>query len=312
MTSPSPVSCNRPPERPARPLTRRAFLGTVALAASAAAQARPAAAPAWQIGCYTRPWPDADYRVALDGIAAAGFAFAGLMTTKSGVLISPDTAPGEVAAMAAAAKSRGLKIASIYGGNFLVKRTVPDGVANLKRLIDHVARCECPSLLLGGTGRAELVDAYYQVVAECCDYAAAHRVGLTIKPHGGFNSTGPQCRALIQKVAHPSFQLWYDPGNIFYYSEGKLNPVDDAATVDGIVVGMSVKDYVPPKEVNVTPGQGKVDFGAVMARLHRGGFKRGPLIVECLATGDSATVTAEAGKARRFMEDIVAKLGARA
>jgi len=36
----------------------------------------------WQIGCYTRPWDQYDYLTALDGIAEAGFKYAGIMTAK--------------------------------------------------------------------------------------------------------------------------------------------------------------------------------------------------------------------------------------
>ena len=53
---------------------------------------------------------------------------------------------------------------------------------------------------------------------------------ITVKPHGGLNATGPQCRKLIEQVGHRNFTLMYDPGNIFYYSDGELNPVEDAKT----------------------------------------------------------------------------------
>jgi len=285
-----------------QPFTRRQFIGSVLLATAGATWSRAAEAPRWQIGCYTRPWAEHDYRVALDGIAEAGYKFAGLMTSKAGTLVTPDTPPEQVAAMGAEAKSRGLKIASMWGGNFPVEKSVAAGIAGLQRLIDHSGNCGSPALLLGGTSKPALVEAYYQVVAECCDYAAARGVGLSVKPHGGLNSTGPQCRLLLAKVGHKNFGLWYDPGNIFYYSEGRIDPVDDAATVDGLVAGMSVKDFRPPKDVNVTPGTGKVDFPKVFSRLQRGGFTRGPLIVECVAPGDVAHITAEARKARQFLE----------
>jgi sugar phosphate isomerase/epimerase len=272
----------------------------------AAALAAAATEPRWQIGCYTRPWAEHDYRVALDGIAGAGFKFAGLMTAKGGVILRPETPLEQAVAMGAEANSRGLKIASVYGGNFMAKPAVTDGVAALRRLVDNVAACHCPALLLGGTGRADMVDSYYKVVAECCDYAQARGVGFSVKPHGGTNATGPQCRELLQRVGHRNFGLWYDPGNIFYYSDGRLDPVDDATTVNGLVVGMSVKDFRPPKEVNLTPGAGAVNFASVFARLTRGGFQRGPLIIECLAPGDMAHVNAEAAKARRFVEQLVA------
>lgn len=281
--------------------TRRQFIGGVLLATAGAPLVRSAEAPRWQVGCYTRPWADYDYRVALDGIAEAGFEFVGLMTAKGGTLITADTLPEQVAAMSTEAKSRGLGVASLWGGNFMLKQSLPDAISRLRRLIDSSAICRCPSLLLGGISKPDLVDDYYKAVAECCDYAAAKGVGLSVKPHGGANSTGGQCRQLIDKVGHKNFGLWYDPGNIFYYSDGKLDPVDDAAAVDRLVVGMSVKDFRLPKEVMFTPGTGKVDFPKVLARLQRGGFNRGPLVVECLTPGDAAHLKAEARKAREFV-----------
>ena len=91
--------------------TRRRFIGGVLLATASATLARAATAPGpWQIGCSTRPWGKYDYRVALDGIAEAGFKFAGIMTAKGGWLVTADTPPEHVAAIAAEAKSRGLGI----------------------------------------------------------------------------------------------------------------------------------------------------------------------------------------------------------
>lgn len=262
---------------------------------------------AYQIGCYTRPWDKHDYRVALDGIARAGFLYAGLMTAKckTWVLITVDSTLEEVAAIAQEVKQRGLKTLSIYGGDFPVAKSIEAGIDGLKTLINHCAVCACPNLLLGGTGDAKLVKDYYKVVAECCDFAAAKGVGLSVKPHGGQNATGAQCRRIIEQVGHPNFKIWYDPGNIYYYSDGQHDPVTDAADVDGLVVGMSVKDFLPPKEVLVTPGAGLVKFRAVMERLKQGGFHRGPLVVECLKLGDLAHLQAEAQKSRRFVETLI-------
>jgi sugar phosphate isomerase/epimerase len=294
-------------------VSRRDFLkATVAVACAGGvlptwAASEPAPNTAWQIGCYTRPWAEFDYRAALDDIAAAGFKFAGLMTTnnKARLVISVDSAPEEVATVANEVRQRGLKTLSIWGGSFPVEKSVEAGIAGLKKLIDDCAICGCPHLMLGGTGNAKLVQPYYQAVAECCDYAAAKNVGLSVKPHGGQNATGAQCRKLIEQVGHKNFRIWYDPGNIFYYSEGKINPVDDVSSVDGLVVGMSVKDFLPPKEVQVTPGTGRVNFREVLTRLKQGGFVSGPLIVECLTPGtERAALTAEARKARRFLEEL--------
>jgi sugar phosphate isomerase/epimerase len=292
-------------------MTRREFIRTAALGSvGAATMSLPSFAAvnsAYQLGCYTRPWDQFDYRVALDGIADAGFTYAGIMTAKgkSWVMITVDSSVEEVAAIADAVKQRGLKTLSMYGGDFPVSKSIDAGIAGLKKLIDYCELCSCPNLLLGGTTDAKLVEAYYKVVAECCAYAASKHVGLSIKPHGGQNATGPQCRKLIEKVGRNNFRLWYDPGNIFYYSDGKLDPVQDSATVDGLVVGMSVKDFKPPKEVLVTPGNGQVNFKQVMANLKKGGFTGGPMIVECLARADDAKkITSEAKKALAFLKDL--------
>jgi len=270
--------------------------------ADAGIAARPAA---WQIGCYTRVFDQFEYPVALDAMVEAGFKYVGLMTTKTQgwVMIKTTTPVEEVRAMHSEAQKRGLKVLSVYG-DFSVGGSLEAGIRGLKQLIDDAGVCECPNLMLGGTNDEKLYQLYYKTIAECCDYAAAKGVGLSIKPHGGQNATGPQCRKAIELVGKKNFRLWYDPGNVFYYSDGKLDPVDDAATVDGLVVGMSVKDFLPPKEVLVNIGEGKVDFLAVFARLKKGGFTHGPLIVECLARGPLESVRAAAKKARDFLENL--------
>jgi sugar phosphate isomerase/epimerase len=288
-----------------------AGLGAARIAGAAETKARPEgkdkqADPPWQIGCYTRPWDQQECRVALDAIAKAGYKYVGLMTTKSKtrLVISVATTVDEARRVGAECAKRGLKIPSVYGGGIPVHQSLEAGIAGLRRLIDNCAAAGAGDLMMGGIGDKKLVGAYYKAVAECCGYAASKSVGISVKPHGGLNATGPQCRKLIESVGHKNFRLWYDPGNIFYYSGGKLDPVDDAATVDGLVVGMSVKDYLPPKNVMVTPSEGKVDFAKVLARLRKGGFRGGPLIVETLARGDLAATLAAAIKARLFLEKL--------
>ena len=299
-------------------LSRRRFLGrtlklgAAGFAASCAATScsstmtGPATESPWQIGCYTRPWADYDYRVALDAIAEAGFKYAGLMTTKSktGLVISVATTLEEAEQVGREVKKRGLGVLSVYGGGIPVAKSLKAGIEGLKKLIDNCAACDAKNLLMGGTGNEKLYKVYYKAIAECCGYAAEKGVGISIKPHGGLNATGPQCRKTIEMVGHKNFRIWYDPGNIFFYSDGKLDPVDDAATVDGLVVGMCVKDYKHPKNVSVTPGTGQVDFPAVLARLKKGGFTHGPLVIECLDRGDAEQTLVQARKTRVFLEEL--------
>ena len=307
-------------------ISRRVFLGqTAGLAAAGlgvcqlplqklqAEDAMPA--DTWKIGCYTRPWSHLEYREALDAIAEAGFKYAGLMTTRSPkrLVMPASTTTEEAQKIGEEAEKRGLQIVSNYGGSIGVRTSLEDGISDMKRLIDACRVAKCPSLLMGGIGNEDLYPLYFKAIAETCGYAAENGVAIVIKPHGGLNATGPQLRKCIETVGHNNFRLWYDPGNIFFYSEGALDPVNDAATVDGLVTGMCVKDFTmaiedgkPVRKVAITPGTGKVDFPAVLVKLKRGGFNGGPLVVECLTPSDDPkTLLDEARNAREFLERLV-------
>jgi sugar phosphate isomerase/epimerase len=306
----------------AKLLSRRGFLGrTAAVGAAALASSLPgptavtnramadatADADTWQIGCYTRPWAKFDYRTAMDAIAEAGFRYLGLMTikSKSNLVLSVESTLEEAGRVGEDAKKRGLKISSVYGGGIATQNREA-AAADLRHLIDVCAVVGTKTLLMGGVGTQAQYDVYFPAIADCCDYAAEKHVELTIKPHGGLNATGQQLRKTIEQVNHKNFRVWYDAGNILYYSDAKIKPVEDAAAVDGLVTGWCVKDYRSPRQVDLTPGTGQVDFPAVLARLKKGGFTGGPLVIETLSLGDLPHLLAEAKKARRFLQSLVA------
>ncbi|MCX6910145.1 MAG: sugar phosphate isomerase/epimerase [Verrucomicrobia bacterium] len=301
-------------------LTRRDFLGRTAAAAAGGwfvgrqsvlgAPVPPGAPPAmgWQIGCYTRPWAACEYGEAFDVIAEAGFKYIGFSGIKSATkrVIAPATPLEEAAKMGEEARRRGLQIPNAYGGAFASDRSVKDGVESLRRMIDNCAAAGVWSLMVGSLGTEKTYENHCKAIAEVCDYAAEKRVGIVLKPHGGLTSPGPLLRKACDAVRHKNFSVMYDPGNIYYYSDGKVDPVEDAAVLDGIVSGMCVKDYQHPKNVAVTPGTGQVKFPNLMARLAKGGFTHGPLIIETLAPGDPAQLIHEARKGRLFVEQLVA------
>jgi sugar phosphate isomerase/epimerase len=301
----------------ARPIRRREFLSRAAaitagvavapwMAGCSAGAARTGGE--WEIGCFTRPFGNFDFTEALDGIVEAGYASVGLMSIRlpSGAVGLAEVSIEQAAEIGAMVAQRGLKTASTYYGGPPVAESLEAGIAATRKLIDNCQAAGCASILMGGTGREELYDAYYRAIAEVSDYAAERSVGIVVKPHGGLNATGPECRRAVEMVGHDNFTIWYDPGNIFYYSDGELDPVDDASTVDGLVTGLCVKDYQHPREVAINPGDGQVDFPAVMARLRAGGLTGGPLVVETLAPGDLETTIDNARRARLLLEDLVA------
>jgi sugar phosphate isomerase/epimerase len=310
--------------------SRRNFLSrTLAAGAALAAGPLPEVSAAgvagpWQLGCYTRPWAAYDFRTALDAVAEAGYKHLGLMTIankgKPGLVLSLTSTLEEADHLGQQVRQRGLEIPSTYAGGFPVNKSIEEGIRGLRHLIDCCAAVRSQTLLLGGTGDPKTFDAYYKVVAECCDYAAERRVGITIKPHGGLNATGAELRNIVRTVNKKNFTVCYDAGNIAFYSNGVWDPVKDAADVDGLVSSWSIKDYSPtrreplprdarpPKytgDVALTPGTGTINFKAVFARLKQGGFRAGALIVECLAPGELPQLLAAAKQAKRFLEDLI-------
>ncbi len=312
-------------------LSRRSLLARAVAAGTALAVGRQShtlgadVTGPWQIGCYTRPWAAYDFRTALDAVAQAGYKHLGLMTIKSktgkpGLVLSATSTLEEADQIGQQVRQRGLEIPSTYGGGFPVEKSIDEGIRGLRHLIDCCAAARSQTLLLGGTGNPKTFDAYYKVVAECCDYAAEKQVGMTIKPHGGLNSTSAELRNILRTVNKRNLTVCYDAGNIAFYSNGVLDPVRDAADVDGLVSCWSIKDYSPTRreplprgarpskytgDVALTPGTGMVDFKAVFARLKQGGFRRGALIVECLAPGELPQLLAAAKQAKRFLEDLI-------
>jgi sugar phosphate isomerase/epimerase len=261
----------------------------------------------WLLGCFTRPFSEFTYEQTVQAIASAGFAAVGLMSVRlsDATVTLADANDSQVEEIREQAAKHKLSIAATYYGGPPVDRSVTVGIEALRRLIDNCHQAKCATILMGGTTSEPLFDAYYDAVAACCDYAAQKQVALVLKPHGGLNATGPQCRQIVARVNHPAFRLWYDPGNIFYYSEGQLDPINDATSVDGLVTGMCVKDFLPPQDVAINPGTGRVDFPKLMTQLKAGGFVSGPLIVETLKPGDLETTKANAAAAYKFLSELV-------
>lgn len=121
--------------------SRRGFLRTAAGLAASAALAQ--SGKGWQIGCYTRPWDQFDYRVALDGMAEAGHKYAGLMTHKgkTRTVVSVEYTPEEAAVIGEKVRKRGLVLVSVYGGDFGSAKGMEAGIAGLRRLIDNCTAC---------------------------------------------------------------------------------------------------------------------------------------------------------------------------
>jgi len=259
-----------------------------------------------QLGCMPRPWNTYSHNDALAGIAAAGFKNYAFLGHKEAT-VSGDTTPEEAQQLAARVRAKGLEPRMIYSATRL-DATENEVLARVKRLIDNAQRTGATVLIEGGTGKPENFDTYFSIMRRAAPYAQERGVTIALKPHGGISTTGDDTLKAIQAVNHPAYRLCFDPGNLLYYAG--LRPEVELPKLAPYVVAMCVKDETggngPNRTVNVTPGDGEVDFPAVFKILKDHGFTGKPAIVETLAGTTLEEVNREAKRAYQFLTGVLA------
>jgi sugar phosphate isomerase/epimerase len=285
---------------------RREFLAALSGAAAAlrydpVAAMRTTPAVNWPIGCFNRPWTKWSYDEALDGIKAAGYRITGLLSTHRGEAFTSSAAtPEYLDGLKKRIAARGLTV-NMTAIRLTAAAPAEDQIKDLRTQIDNASRLELPFMLTFGVDKPEDYDRFYRTMADGAAYAAARGIKLVLKPHGGGSGASEEILRCIEKVGHPNFKIWYDAGNIIYYT-GK-DPLAELEPVVSYVTGFCAKDCPAPQgEVMSQFGTGKVDFRAVFARFKKAGFN-GPLMVEGVAVGATPEeTTANARANREFLE----------
>jgi sugar phosphate isomerase/epimerase len=300
-------------------MNRRNFIKQTTLAATAVSAlnlidtpvARAAEGVHWPIGCYNRPWVDVKagwtFKTALDGIKAAGYPTVGLLTPfKDEPFVGADATPEYLAGLKDRIAASGLKcnMAAIHTNP---KLSVADSIKNIRAQIDKSKFLNVEFLLTFGTNRPEDYDDYYHVMADAAPYAQDKGLKLVLKPHGGGSGAAEEIIRCINKVNQPNFHIWYDAGNIIYYT-GK-DPIEQLKPIVQYVTGFCAKDCAGQKgEIWLDFGKGKVDFPAVFKMLKQAGYN-GPVMVECCAKGPTPEdVTAGARRNREMLEKYFAEI----
>ena len=276
---------------------------------SEAAERKPAIVP-WPIGCFNRPWAEKktwDYDVALKGIKEGGYHVTGLLSRSAKEpLIGSDAAPDYLQRLKQRIASHGLK--PIMGA-LRTKNDLPleEQIKDARKQIDNGRIIGIEYLLTFGADKPEHYENYYRLMKDVASYAQPRTIKVVLKPHGGASGASEEILRCLEKVDHSNFKIWFDAGNIIYYT-GK-DPVEQLKPVAQHVTGFCAKDC-DQKGGNVWLefGAGKVDFPAVFGELKRAGFS-GPIMVECCARGETAeAVTANARKNREYLEKVIASL----
>lgn len=236
------------------------------------------------IGCTTRPYYSISFNDACGHIALAGFEHVAVFFNEGRVPVRADSTPDEIKTCRNQANDAGLSPSMLIGTTRL-QLGLEAAVDDYRRLIDNAALLGSQWLLDCGTEKPEHYADYVELMRRTAPHAGDAGVSITFKPHGGISLTGSEMLAVHQKVNHPAFTLCYDPGNIIYYTLGEQRPETDVLDVAPQVATFIIKDCTVEDghaEVEVTPGNGLVDFPTVIGKLLHAGFD-GPMYLECVA-----------------------------
>ena len=180
-------------------------------------------------------------------------------------------------------------------------------IKGMRKQIDNAKFVGVEFLLTFGVGKEEYYENYYKLMHDAAGYSQERGLKLVLKPHGGSSGDAEEITRCIEKVNHPNFKVWFDAGNIIYYT-GK-DPLEQLKPVVQYVTGFCAKDCDKQKgSVWLEFGAGKVDFPAVFGELKKAGFN-GPVMVECCALGDTADIVTENMRNNReYLEKVFASL----
>src|SRR5262245_45101169 len=293
-------------------MNRRTFLQQTALGGAAAAlgfssSVRLDASVRWPIGCFNRPWTAWSFDETLAQIKAAGYQTTGLLTrTREEPFIGSEATPEYLAKLAQRLAASGL---TANMGALRSRHDIPlaDSIKDVRRQIENAAGLTLPFLLTFGVDKPDEYGHYYKVMSDAAAFAQERRIKPVMNPHGGGRGASAEIVAAVKAVNHPNFTIWYDAGNIIYYT-GK-DPVEELKPIAKYVTGFCAKDCAALKsDVMIQFGAGKVDFAAVFATLKAAGFD-GPIMVECCKVGATAEeTTANARANRTFLEAVLARV----
>lgn len=303
------------------PLSRREFLAASATAAAASLfpssifaaaskAAAPAASPAaWPIGCFNRPWTKWSYDETLDATRAAGFTLTGLLSAvpaKGDHFIGSAATPEYLASLKQKLAARGLR-ANMGALRLKTNLPVAEAIADTRQQLVNAQTLGLEFALTFGESNAQRYETFYKVMSDAAAFGQERGIKLVMKPHGGSSGAAGEILGAIKRVGHPNFKIWYDAGNIIYYT-GK-DPVTELEPIAQHVTGFCAKDCGAVKgEVMIQFGTGKVDFAAVFKKLKSAGFN-GPVMIEGCAVADTLQATTENARANRlFLEKVLASV----
>jgi len=289
-----------------REFIQQAIIASTAMTILSSTEALPKGVK-WRIGCFNRPWTKWPFDQTLKAIKSAGFKTTGLLTrTKEEPFIGVDATPEYLEGLKKRIAASGL---TANMGAIRSRHDIPleDSIREVRKQIDNARLLSLDYVLSFGADKPEEFAHYFKVMSDAAAYAQDRGIRLAMKPHGGISGASDEILRVINQIRHPNFSIWYDAGNIIYYT-GK-DPVAEIDPIAQHITGFCAKDCGETKgDVMIQFGAGKVDFPAVFKKLKSAGFD-GPVMVECCKVGQTPEeTTANARVNREFLERVLASM----
>jgi L-ribulose-5-phosphate 3-epimerase len=214
---------------------------------------------------------------ALAGLAAAGYRGVELAAVPGATEhVDVHADPGEVRAKL---EHHGLEAVSISGHSELTTRK---GLDHGLAVVAWAERFGLPvvNTAIGGHAHVEeSEEAFLENIVPLADAAERAGVVIALEVHGDLMASGARSLPLLDRIGHPAVKVNYDTANVEYYSGERAE--DDLPAIADRVAHVHLKDTTGGRGVWDFPaiGQGRVDFGRVVAILRDAGFE-GPFSVE--------------------------------
>lgn len=289
--------------------TRRECLGAAAAAVVGGMAAKEASAKGvkWPIGCFNRAWAKLPMAAGFSDIKNAGYDLIGLLSNPpDNAIAMPDATAETMKAVRDQLKAVKLKsnMTALRWSEALSESEIE---TSIKKQIEHAAELKVKYVMTFGTDDPANHPRFMRLMKAAAPFAAERKLQLVVKPHGGISAAGVDLLRVIETVGEPNFKVWYDAGNIIYYT-GK-DPVEEYGPVAKHVTGFCAKDCLGVKgEVMTQFGTGKVDFKAMFKAMKDAGF-HGPIMVEGIKVEANNADTARNAKQNlEFLRGILQSL----
>ena len=254
-----------------------------------------------QLGAHTLPYRAHSLDRALEGIARAGYRYAGLWNDHADRPLIPHDAPASTIDDVRRRFDAHSLIPSM-AFRFPSDPADKDPAAPLRRTLEVAGALGIPFVISTGPSpyrrapherKRDMLfhresETYFHTLRAVAPLAARAAVTIVLKPHMGVTGTGEDLAELVTLIDHPHVRVCYDAGNIAYY-EG-LKPEEDVKACAHLTRAVCIKDhrgdrFHPDFPI---PGEGDVDHAAIFRTLLDAGFA-GPCLVERVDGTQKAT-----------------------